>query len=404
MATIELDHVSKRFGDGTEAVHDATFTIDDGEFFILVGPSGCGKSRVLNMIVGLEDVTDGEIRVDGRTVNDVDPKDRNMAMVVQSYAIYPHMTVRENIAFPLRLAKRAKDEVARRVDEVAAILELTDLLDRRPSQLSGGQRQRVAMGRAIVREPNAYLMDEPLSNLDAKLRVQMRTEIAGLQQRLGTTTVYVTHDQTEAMTLGDRIAILRKGVVQQLGTPRELYARPANVFVAGFIGSPAMNLLPAQIDGDTLRLPMVDVPMDDALRRRVRDTQGDVVVGVRPESFGDAAQLDDERRSRGVTFSAHVGVVEWMGAEQFAYVDLDRSTSRELTELANELGAEETGGAHRTRLVARLDQSSDVRAGADVELWLDTNALHLFATATGDRLAEVGGDDVVDVRTHPAAH
>ena len=246
MAEIDLVDVTKRFPDGTTAVDDVTFTIQDGEFFILVGPSGCGKSTLLNMIVGLEEITEGELKVDGKVVNDVDPKDRNMAMVFQSYALYPHMTVRENISFPLRLAKMDEAEIAERVDEAARILQLSELLDRKPANLSGGQRQRVAMGRAIVREPAAFLMDEPLSNLDAKLRVQTRTQIARLQNRLKTTTVYVTHDQTEAMTLGDRIALMRRGVVQQLGTPRELYEQPANLFVAGFIGSPAMNFLRAR--------------------------------------------------------------------------------------------------------------------------------------------------------------
>ncbi|MGD2073839.1 MAG: ATP-binding cassette domain-containing protein, partial [Gammaproteobacteria bacterium] len=253
MAEITLERVTKRFADGTTAVRDISLTIGDGEFFILVGPSGCGKSTLLNMIVGLENVTEGEVRVGGQRMNEVDAKDRNMAMVFQSYAIYPHMTVRENMAFPLRLAKVPKSQIAERVKRAAEILELSPLLDRKPASLSGGQRQRVAMGRAMVREPQAFLLDEPLSNLDAKLRVQMRTEIARLQRRLGTTTLYVTHDQTEAMTLGDRIAVLRRGELQQVGTPRELYERPRNLFVAGFIGSPAMNFFPAErVDDDRL--------------------------------------------------------------------------------------------------------------------------------------------------------
>ncbi|HVL37668.1 MAG TPA: ATP-binding cassette domain-containing protein, partial [Burkholderiales bacterium] len=242
MAEIALAGITKRFADGTVAVQNADFTIADGEFFILVGPSGCGKSTLLNMIAGLEAPTAGEIRVAGRRVNEVDPKDRNMAMVFQSYAIYPHMSVRENLAFPLKLARLAKEEIDVRVARAAQALELEALLDRRPATLSGGQRQRVAMGRALVREPAAFLLDEPLSNLDARLRAQTRAEIARLQRRLRTTTVYVTHDQTEAMTLGDRIAVLRAGRVQQVGTPRELYERPGNVFVATFIGEPPMNV------------------------------------------------------------------------------------------------------------------------------------------------------------------
>src|SRR3954453_13432842 len=269
MARIELDHVTKQFADGTEAVHEATFDIEDGEFFILVGPSGCGKSTLLNMIVGLEDIGDGELRIGDRVVNDVDPKDRNLAMVFQNYALYPHMTVRENMAFPLKLKKDPQAEIDKRVDEAARVLELTELLDRKPAAMSGGQRQRGAMGRAIVREPEAFLFDEPLSNLDAKLRVQMRTEIARLQKRFGTTTVYVTHDQTEAMTLGDRVAVLRKGVLQQVGTPRELYNNPVNLFVAGFIGSPSMNFLPATLSGHRLRLPMGEVDLPEDLTRRL---------------------------------------------------------------------------------------------------------------------------------------
>src|SRR4051794_1539157 len=254
MAVIEVDSVSKRFPDGTVAVDSADFTIEDGEFFILVGPSGCGKSTLLNMIVGLEDISEGTLKIGDRVVNDIDPKDRNLAMVFQNYALYPHMTVRENMAFPLKLKKVPQAEIDKRVDEAARVLELTELLDRKPAAMSGGQRQRVAMGRAIVREPEAFLFDEPLSNLDAKLRVQMRTEIPRLQQRFGTTTVYVTHDQTEAMTLADRVAVMRKGVVQQVASPRELYNSPVNLFVAGFIGSPAMNFLDATLSGSTLQL------------------------------------------------------------------------------------------------------------------------------------------------------
>src|SRR5580658_1427693 len=247
MAEIVLEHVNKSYPNGATAVKDLNITIADGEFLILVGPSGCGKTTTLNMIAGLEDISSGELRIGGERVNERAPKDRDIAMVFQSYALYPHMTVRQNIAFPLTLAKMKKAAIADKVEDTARILDLTEVLDRKPSQLSGGQRQRVAMGRAIVRHPKAFLMDEPLSNLDAKLRVQMRGEIARLQRRLGTTTVYVTHDQTEAMTLGSRVAVLRHGVLQQVATPQELYSRPANVFVAGFIGSPSMNLLDARL-------------------------------------------------------------------------------------------------------------------------------------------------------------
>ena len=261
MAEIVLEHVNKSYPNGATAVNDLNITIADGEFLILVGPSGCGKTTTLNMIAGLEDISSGELRIGGERVNEKAPKDRDIAMVFQSYALYPHMTVRQNIAFPLTLAKMKKAEIAEKVAETAKILDLTDFLDRKPSQLSGGQRQRVAMGRAIVRHPKAFLMDEPLSNLDAKLRVQMRGEIARLQRRLGTTTVYVTHDQTEAMTLGDRVVVMHGGIAQQIGTPEELYERPANLFVAGFIGSPAMNFFPATLTPMGLRLPFGEVTL-----------------------------------------------------------------------------------------------------------------------------------------------
>ncbi|MDQ1423582.1 MAG: multiple sugar transport system ATP-binding protein, partial [Acidimicrobiaceae bacterium] len=261
MADIVLDHVTKRYPDGSEAVKDISLEIADGEFTILVGPSGCGKSTTLNMIAGLEDITEGELRIGGKVVNNMAPKDRDIAMVFQSYALYPHMTVRENMAFALKLAKTPKAIIDEKVTEAARVLDLTQHLDRKPVNLSGGQRQRVAMGRAIVRDPAAFLMDEPLSNLDAKLRVQMRTEVARLQKRLATTMVYVTHDQTEAMTLGDRVAVMRNGTIQQVAPPQELYQNPVNLFVAGFIGSPAMNFMPARVEGDALRSKLGAMPL-----------------------------------------------------------------------------------------------------------------------------------------------
>src|ERR1700676_2989530 len=261
MAEIVLDRVNKRFPNGTTAEKDLSVTIADGEFIILVGPSGCGKSTTLNMIAGLEEITSGELRIGGERVNDKAPKGRDIAMVFQSYALYPHMTVRQNIAFPLTLAKMKKPDIAAKVEQAAKLLDLTEFLDRKPAQLSGGQRQRVAMGRAIVRNPKAFLMDEPLSNLDAKLRVQMRSEISRLQHRLGTTTVYVTHDQTEAMTLGDRVVVMRAGVALQIGTPEELYTSPAHLFVAGFIGSPAMNFFPATLTDVGVRLPFGELTL-----------------------------------------------------------------------------------------------------------------------------------------------
>jgi multiple sugar transport system ATP-binding protein len=350
MAEIALVGVSKRFPDGTVAVKQADFTIAEGEFFILVGPSGCGKSTLLNMIAGIEEVSDGEIRVDGKRINEVDPKDRNMAMVFQSYAIYPHMSVRENLAFPLRLARLPKEEIARRVAHAASILELGGLLERKPATLSGGQRQRVAMGRAIVRKPAAFLLDEPLSNLDARLRVQMRTEIARLQRTLGTTTVYVTHDQTEAMTLGHRVAVLRQGEVQQIGTPRELYAAPRNRFVAGFIGSPAMNFLPAEIRNGRLYLPMTEL----ALPRPLRD--GPVIAGIRPEHFAETSE----------GFEAKVELLEWLGADLYVHFHVVQGTKE-------------------PALVARLDPSSRAAEGARLRLRLD-GPLQLFHPGSGENL------------------
>ena len=320
------------------------------------------------MIVGLEDISSGDLNVDGKRVNDVDPKDRNMAMVFQSYAIYPHMTVRQNIAFPLTIKKVPKDEIAKKVDEAARILELEELLDRKPANLSGGQRQRVAMGRAIVREPSAFLMDEPLSNLDAKLRVQMRTAIARIQQRLGTTTVYVTHDQTEAMTLGDRVAVMRKGYVQQVGTPRQLYNEPSNLFVAGFIGSPAMNLLPAELDGDTLSLPMVSFDLPDDVKHRLGNRRPDrLVAGIRPEDFEDAALVSDEERQRGATFEVKIDVIEWMGSELYAYFEVEAPEGKvdELEEMIEDLGTVEIAGEGGAQLHGAARRSQRGQRGRD---------------------------------------
>src|SRR5947209_15957969 len=267
--------------------------IRDGEFMILVGPSGCGKSTALRMVAGLEDITEGDLKIDNEVVNQRAPRDRDIAMVFQNYALYPHMTVRENMGFALKLAKTPKEEINRKVEEAARILDLNQHLDRKPANLSGGQRQRVAMGRAIVRDPRLFLMDEPLSNLDAKLRVQMRTEVSRIQQRLGTTTVYVTHDQTEAMTLGDRVAVMRSGILQQVAPPKVLYDDPVNLFVAGFIGSPSMNFLPGRLEGETVHTPLGDIPLPNLLRSKLQSRPGDgnardVIVGIRPEHFEDA--------------------------------------------------------------------------------------------------------------------
>jgi multiple sugar transport system ATP-binding protein len=384
MAEIVLDHVTKSYAGGATAVQDFSLTINDGEFIILVGPSGCGKSTTLNMIAGLEDITSGELRIGGERVNEKQPKDRDIAMVFQSYALYPHMTVRQNIAFPLTLAKLPKAEIAAKVEETAKILDLTQLLDRRPGQLSGGQRQRVAMGRAIVRSPKAFLMDEPLSNLDAKLRVQMRTEIARLQSRLGTTTVYVTHDQTEAMTLGDRVVVMLAGVVQQIGTPEELYNNPVNLFVAGFIGSPAMNFFPATLTDVGLRLPFGEITLPPEVHSGLTGRQEtNLIVGVRPEHFDDAAQIDSYARIRAHVFEVTVDLVESLGAEKYLHfrTDGEGAQSAQLAQLAAE------SGVGVNEFVARVSAASEVKAGQKAELALDTSKLVIFDPATGANLS-----------------
>ena len=378
MAEIELKHVYKRFPDGHIGVEDANLKIDDGEFIILVGPSGCGKSTMLNMIAGLEDISEGDLLIDGERMNDVAPKDRDIAMVFQSYALYPHMNVRENIAFPLNLAKLPKKEIEKKVNEAAEILDLTEFLDRKPAHLSGGQRQRVAMGRAIVRRPKVFLMDEPLSNLDAKLRVQMRTEIAQLQERLSTTTVYVTHDQTEAMTLGDRVVVLKKGVIQQIGAPQELYHRPVNVFVAGFIGSPAMNFLPATVldDGHSADTALGHLPLPEKFAPGRK-----VIVGLRPEAFEDATLTDDNCDAP--TVEVEVSVLEAMGSEQFIHFPLPE------IDLKGHAAAEEAGLADNPHamLVARVDAESNVRRGQKITLAINTDKLNVFDSESGENLA-----------------
>jgi multiple sugar transport system ATP-binding protein len=388
MAQIVLDHLTKRYPDGFEAVKDMSLEISDGEFVILVGPSGCGKSTALKMIAGLEDITDGELRIGDKVVNALAPKDRDIAMVFQNYALYPHMTVRENMAFPLKLAKVDDAEITKKVEEAARILDLTDHLDRKPANLSGGQRQRVAMGRAIVRDPRAFLMDEPLSNLDAKLRVQMRTEVSRIQSHLGTTTVYVTHDQTEAMTLGDRVAVMRSGELQQVGAPGELYNEPANLFVAGFIGSPAMNFMPGELSDGSVKLPLGEVRLSEEARARAGGASGKVIVGIRPESFEDASTVDGDVREHGATFKAKIDLVESLGAEEYVYFEVEGAEvqSDQLSELAADAGADEvpsSGG----QVVARLDPSTSVRKGEESELWLDARKLHFFDPENGHNLA-----------------
>jgi multiple sugar transport system ATP-binding protein len=405
MAEIELKRVTKRYSDGTEAVKGIDLTIHDGELMILVGPSGCGKTTALRMLAGLEEISSGSVRIGGRVVNHLQPKERDIAMVFQSYALYPHMTVRENMGFALRLAKVPRRQIDQRVVEAAEVLDLKEHLDRKPANLSGGQRQRVAMGRAIVRNPQAFLMDEPLSNLDAKLRVQMRIQVARLQQRLGTTTVYVTHDQTEAMTLGDRVAVIRDGLIQQVDSPRRLYEEPANLFVAGFIGSPPMNLLPARMSADGLALPFGDVTLADELRARLSPgaTAGEVVVGIRPEAFGDAA-LGGE--VHGLRFDTRIDVVEEMGSEVYAYFDVPCPVELpadllDTVERGDEAELGERGNVRQ--VVARLPIASAVAVGENATLTMDPTGLKLFDPYTGANLmAPVADSGGAKNGVHPA--
>jgi multiple sugar transport system ATP-binding protein len=391
MAEIQFDDVVKRYPDGFEAVKHMDLDIRDGELMILVGPSGCGKSTALRMIAGLEDISEGDLKIGGEVVNDLAPKDRDIAMVFQNYALYPHMTVRENMGFALKLRKTDQGEIDRRVDEAAKVLDLEQHLDRKPANLSGGQRQRVAMGRAIVREPKAFLMDEPLSNLDAKLRVEMRAAVSRLQQRLETTTVYVTHDQTEAMTLGDRVAVMRAGILQQVDSPRELYDSPRNIFVAGFIGSPAMNFFTGVLEGDGVRMPMGSVPLHDELRRSLESHgtgKRNVVIGVRPEDFEDA-QFAPEGHE-GWTFEAPIELTESMGSEIYAHFDFEQGEqleSEELRELEADAGTSDVPQSGASgHAVARVDAGSDVRAGQRSKLWLNTEKIHIFDPSDGRSL------------------
>jgi multiple sugar transport system ATP-binding protein len=395
VAEVIFEDVAKVFADGTRAVSDLTLGAKDGEFMVLVGPSGCGKTTALRMVAGLEEISEGEVRIGERVVNDVPSRDRDIAMVFQSYALYPHLSVYDNIAFSLRLRKEKKSEIDRRVKEAARILDLEALLDRKPRALSGGQRQRVAMGRAIVRQPAAFLMDEPLSNLDAKLRVQMRAEISKLQREIGVTTIYVTHDQVEAMTMGDRVAVLRKGELQQVAPPQELYDRPVNIFVGGFIGSPAMNLVEARLEQDDgglaavlgeTRLKLDDETLSD--RPGLRAFEGrSLVVGIRPEHLEDAAIAHDDRPDR--RLKGEVELREALGSELMVHfaIDTPPAITEEVQELAEDAGttAEDLQGGdkHRAVLVGRFGADSQVRESQTAEVAVDTRALHFFDPDTG---------------------
>ena len=380
MASIVLDTINKVYENGFQAVHDLSLNIADGEFLVLVGPSGCGKSTALRMVAGLEEITDGVLRIGDRVVNGVAPKDRDIAMVFQNYALYPHMTVRENIGFALKLAKVPKDETDARVHKAAEILELTQYLDRKPGQLSGGQRQRVAMGRAIVRQPSAFLMDEPLSNLDAKLRVQMRAEIAALQRSLGVTTLYVTHDQVEAMTMGDRVAVIKDGHLQQVDTPQNLYDHPSNVFVAAFIGSPSMNLYDAVLTmtGDSGKLQLgtqtLDVsPASIAARPALRSYDSrPIIVGVRPEDFEDAAMVTGPKD--GQTLSASVKLLESLGSEIMVHFNVDAAR----VDSGDPDAVLETTSTNAANSVGRFHPRSRVRSGEAIDVTVSTENLHFF--------------------------
>jgi multiple sugar transport system ATP-binding protein len=403
MAEIVLDHVSKVYGeDGPSAVSDLNLNVEDGEFIVLVGPSGCGKTTALRMVAGLESITDGTITIGDRVVNTVPPKERDIAMVFQNYALYPHMTVYDNMAFGLKLRKLAKEEIDRRVREAAKILGLDEFLERKPKALSGGQRQRVAMGRAIVREPKAFLMDEPLSNLDAKLRVQMRSEIARIQHELSTTTLYVTHDQVEAMTMGDRVAVIRKGVLQQVDAPQFLYDHPENLFVAGFIGSPAMNMVDATLarsnGSSTIEFGgyRLGVP-DDVLATRpaLKAYEGkQVVVGIRPEDMEDASLMPDAPSDRRIT--SGVILREALGADVLVHFMIKAPVviTEDTKELAGDVGqeaieaAEKSAIAGESEFLARLNPRTKATMGEPIELVVDVSRLHFFDPQTGQGIYE----------------
>lgn len=383
MATVSLDQVTKVYSNGFEAVHQLDLAVEDGEFMVLVGPSGCGKTTALRMVAGLENITAGTLRIGERVVNDLSPKDRDIAMVFQNYALYPHMTVAENIGFALKLRKMPKDEINRQVRNAASILGLTEWLDRKPGQLSGGQRQRVAMGRAIVREPSVFLMDEPLSNLDAKLRVQMRAEVSRIQRRVGVATLYVTHDQTEAMTMGDRVAVLRSGLLQQCDTPQALYDHPSNLFVAAFIGSPAMNLYEAQLStgASSLRVGSQTIELPDYVRMAhpalASFSDKKIVIGMRPEHLPAATE-----GHAGPTIDGDVDIVEALGSELLVHFTID--ANRVIAEGAqdDEEDALPAGGEG----VARVDPRVAVKSGERVRFTVDTERMHFFDPTTGDAI------------------
>ena len=391
MGAIDIKSAGKIYPNGTRALEDVSITINDGEFVVLVGPSGCGKTTLLRMVAGLEDITEGEISIGDKTVNDVAPKDRDIAMVFQNYALYPHMSVFDNMAFSLKLRKLPKDEIDKKVKDAAKTLEISELLDRKPKALSGGQRQRVAMGRAIVRNPQAFLMDEPLSNLDAKLRVQMRAELGQLHTQLQTTTLYVTHDQVEAMTMGDRVAVIRKGELQQIDTPREIYLNPRNIFVAGFIGSPSMNFVYANIGvkNSSIQLSFGNDQIDyngEKLDELKAFENKEIVMGIRPEAFEDGNYANESEFSESINVS--VSLLEQLGSDSYIhfYKDIKPVQTEAIEEILADDGEDISILGDNTKFIARINPNSTVAEGEEIELKIDPSKLHFFNPDTGDAI------------------
>ena len=391
MGAIDIKSAGKIYPNGTRALEDVNITINDGEFVVLVGPSGCGKTTLLRMVAGLEDITEGEISIGDKTVNDVAPKDRDIAMVFQNYALYPHMSVFDNMAFSLKLRKLPKDEIEQKVKEAAKTLEISELLDRKPKALSGGQRQRVAMGRAIVRNPQAFLMDEPLSNLDAKLRVQMRAELGQLHTQLQTTTLYVTHDQVEAMTMGDRVAVIRKGELQQIDTPREIYLKPKNIFVAGFIGSPSMNFVYANVgvNKSSIQLNFGNDQIEykgEKLGELKTFENKEIVMGIRPEAFEDGNYANASEFSESIKVS--VSLLEQLGSDSYIhfYKDIKPVQTEAIEEILADEGEDISVLGDNTKFIARINPNSTVVEGKEIELKIDPSKLHFFNPETGDAI------------------
>ena len=389
MGAIDIKSAGKIYPNGTRALEDVSITINDGEFVVLVGPSGCGKTTLLRMVAGLEDITEGEIAIGDKTVNEVAPKDRDIAMVFQNYALYPHMSVYDNMAFSLKLRKLPKDEIEQKVKDAAKTLEISELLERKPKALSGGQRQRVAMGRAIVRNPQAFLMDEPLSNLDAKLRVQMRAELGQLHTQLQTTTLYVTHDQVEAMTMGDRVAVIRKGELQQIDTPREIYSNPKNIFVAGFIGSPSMNFVYAKIKSkdDVIELTFGDnqIAYKDEKKEKLESFENkEIILGIRPEAFEDGYFANEADYSE--SLKVKVSLLEQLGSDSYVhfYKDIKPVQTEAIEEILADEGEDITVLGDNTKFIARINPNSTVAEGEEIELRINPSKLHFFDPESGD--------------------